>query len=103
PSLRPPRHLTSLPTRPSSDLIRERSGCTVLAIRSAADGRFISNPTAETVLQAGDTMIVLGTAAALEALQRHGGAKNNHRIARLQDRKSTRLNSSHGSISYAHF
>jgi len=53
--------------------IRERSGCTVLAIRSAADGRFISNPTAETVLQAGDTMIVLGTAAALEALQRLSG------------------------------
>ena len=53
--------------------IRERSGCTVLAIRSAADGRFISNPTAETILQAGDTMIVLGTVAALEALQRLSG------------------------------
>ncbi len=52
--------------------IRERTGCTVLALRSA-DGRFTHNPVPDTLLRQGDSMIVLGTAAQFEALQRLGG------------------------------
>jgi voltage-gated potassium channel len=50
--------------------IREQTGCTVLAVRSAADGHFDNNPGPETVLQAGDTMIVLGTIPQLDELLR---------------------------------
>lgn len=49
--------------------IRERTGCTVLALRSA-EGRFTHNPPPDTLLQPGDSMIVLGTLAQIEALQR---------------------------------
>jgi voltage-gated potassium channel len=51
--------------------IRERTGCTVLAVR-APDGRYESNPDPERVLGQGDRMIVLGTAAQIDALQRLG-------------------------------
>lgn len=54
--------------------IRQQTGCTVLALRSATTGRFVDNPTAETTLEAGDAMIVLGTVAQLDALQ-HLGAQ----------------------------
>lgn len=49
--------------------IRDRTGCIVLAFRSAATGQFQPNPTADAVLRAGDTMIVLGTTAQIAALQ----------------------------------
>jgi voltage-gated potassium channel len=52
--------------------IRERTGCTVLALRSG-EGRFTQNPTPDTLLQSGDSMIVLGTLAQIEALQRLAG------------------------------
>jgi voltage-gated potassium channel len=53
--------------------IRERTGCTVVALRSAETGRFQINPTPETALPPGDTMIALGTPAQLENLQRLAG------------------------------
>ena len=52
--------------------IREQTGCIVLALRSP-ERRFENNPGPETVLRAGDIMIVLGTVSQLEALQRYGG------------------------------
>jgi voltage-gated potassium channel len=51
--------------------IREQTGCTVLALRSP-DGRFESNPGPDSVLQPGDSMIVLGTMAQIDKLQRLG-------------------------------
>jgi voltage-gated potassium channel len=73
----------SIPIRPTAPYagrtlresgIREQTGCMVLALRSAATGRFVSNPPAETKLEAGDAMIVLGTVSQLKALQRLGAA-----------------------------
>jgi voltage-gated potassium channel len=73
--------IDSIPIRPTAPYagrtlresgIREQTGCMVLALRSAATGRFVSNPTAETKLEAGDAMIVLGSVAQLKALQRLG-------------------------------
>jgi voltage-gated potassium channel len=52
--------------------IREQTGCIVLALRSP-ERRFENNPGPETVLRAGDIMIVLGTVSQLDALQRYGG------------------------------
>jgi voltage-gated potassium channel len=50
--------------------IRERTGCTVLALRSRGDGAYENNPGPDRVLQVGDTMIVLGATAQLDALKR---------------------------------
>jgi voltage-gated potassium channel len=49
--------------------IREETGCTILAIREATTNRFHSNPSADTVLNLGDTLIVLGTPAQIEHLE----------------------------------
>jgi voltage-gated potassium channel len=60
--------------RPLSESgIRERTGCTVLALRDAETERFNINPTPNTLLRAGDKMIVLGTLEQLESLQRVAG------------------------------
>jgi voltage-gated potassium channel len=51
--------------------IREKTGCTVLAVRNAGASNFISNPDSDTLLAEGSTLIALGTAdqlARLEAL-----------------------------------
>lgn len=53
--------------------IRQSTGCTVLAIRSGATQRFISNPDPDTVFQAGDTLVVLGTPRQLQSLERLAG------------------------------
>jgi voltage-gated potassium channel len=53
--------------------IRERTGCTVLALRDAGTGRFNINPAPDTPLSAGDAMIVLGTLEQLQNLQRLAG------------------------------
>jgi len=47
--------------------IRDRTGALVLAMRDAA-GRFRSNPTPETLLQAGEVLIAIGTPEQLRAL-----------------------------------
>ncbi|HTE20688.1 MAG TPA: NAD-binding protein [Armatimonadota bacterium] len=49
--------------------IRERTGCTVLAVRDAATQRFHSNPPPQTLLNVGDTLIVLGAPRQLEQLE----------------------------------
>ncbi|MDZ4826170.1 MAG: NAD-binding protein [Actinomycetota bacterium] len=48
--------------------IRARTGALVLALRNA-DGTFVSNPAADVILAAGATLIVIGTADQLGALQ----------------------------------
>lgn len=54
--------------------LRETTGCTVLAVRSAATGRFVSNPDPDTVLHEGDALVVLGTAEQLRKLARWAGS-----------------------------
>ncbi|HEU4751904.1 MAG TPA: TrkA C-terminal domain-containing protein, partial [Armatimonadota bacterium] len=49
--------------------IRERTGCTILAIREGRSARFTSNPGPDTTINAGDTLIVLGTPGQLEQLK----------------------------------
>lgn len=53
--------------------IRRNTGCTVLAVRSGATQRFVSNPDQKTVFQVGDTLIVLGTPEQLQSLERLAG------------------------------
>lgn len=47
--------------------LRDRTGALVLAVRGS-DGEFRTNPTAETVVEAGDILISIGTEQQLEAL-----------------------------------
>lgn len=47
--------------------LRDRTGALVLAMRDA-DGRFRSNPTPETLIQAGEVLIAIGTPEQLAAL-----------------------------------
>lgn len=48
--------------------VRDRTGALVLAIRDG-EGRFATNPSPETVLTGGSTLIAIGTAALLEGLR----------------------------------
>jgi voltage-gated potassium channel len=50
--------------------LRERTGALVLAIRRP-QGEFITNPSPEDVIEAGDVLISVGTAEQLEALARY--------------------------------
>lgn len=52
--------------------LRDRTGALILAMRDA-QGRFRSNPTPETVIQAGEVLIGIGTPQQLEALRREAG------------------------------
>src|SRR5207245_11785183 len=89
----PHRHLHSFPTRRSSDLRGAGSAETIVARRSSCEGS-AHDATAELEPTTyGWTYGVTGWASA-------AGATSN---APRTDRKSTRLNSSHGSISYAVF
>lgn len=54
--------------------IRAVSGCTVLALREAHSGQFISNPPANRLLQPGDTLIALGTAEQFARLNSIAGS-----------------------------
>ncbi len=47
--------------------LRDRTGALVLAIRRP-DGRFVTNPSPEDSIEAGDVLITIGTAEQLEAL-----------------------------------
>jgi len=47
--------------------LRDRTGALVLAIRRP-DGRFLTNPSPEDTIEAGDVLISVGTAEQLEAL-----------------------------------
>jgi voltage-gated potassium channel len=53
----------------SSARLRDRTGALVLAVRRP-DGTFITNPSADTVIDSGDVLIGVGTAEQLQALQR---------------------------------
>jgi voltage-gated potassium channel len=55
--------------------IRELSGCTVLAVRGP-DGKFDTNPSPDATLPAGAVMVVLGTRAQLDALEKMTVKKN---------------------------
>ena len=50
--------------------LRDRTGALVLAIRRP-DGRFVTNPSPEDVIDAGDVLISVGTAEQLAALARY--------------------------------
>jgi voltage-gated potassium channel len=53
--------------------IREETGCTVLAVKQGATGRFVSNPPPNTMLDIGDWLIVLGTLDQLREMERRVG------------------------------
>jgi voltage-gated potassium channel len=55
--------------------IRDRTGALILAMRDD-DGRFTTNPSPETVLEAGQILIAIGTEAQLKALAGAAGDKN---------------------------
>ncbi|MCC2670195.1 MAG: TrkA protein [Armatimonadetes bacterium] len=62
--------------------IRERCGCTVLAIRSGTTNRFSGNPSPDDRLNDGDTLIVVGTSDQLNRLAALGGAAPRGRRSR---------------------
>ncbi len=68
--------------------IREHSGCTVLAVREGASGRFVSNPAPETLLREGDTLVVLGLPEQLARLEALAGlpAEESHPRTRRRPR-----------------
>ena len=49
--------------------LRDRTGALVLALREQ-DGSFITNPSPDTTINAGQVLIAIGTPAELEALER---------------------------------
>jgi voltage-gated potassium channel len=61
--------------------LRARTGALVLALRQA-DGTFLSNPPASTVLSDGVTLIVIGTEEQLRGLERHVGSTRGARSGR---------------------
>src|SRR5207245_10770919 len=91
----PPR-LHSSPTRPSSDLGTSDDG--VYVVEPAGHGRFASRHSVNTT-PAGDCHVARARVAAVG--KRVGACPAVEWSG--EDRKSTRLNSSHGSISYAVF
>src|SRR5207302_8122501 len=99
---RPPRHLHPFPTRRSSDL---RSSSRTLAPDIAAAP--LSEVSARLALKGAERNDVrlrrLHVATQLSIMQGEGavGARDTRRVVGAQDRKSTRLNSSHVKISYA--
>lgn len=48
--------------------IRDQTGCTVLAVRDALEKRFRNNPSPDSILAVGDTLIVLGAPDQLQRL-----------------------------------
>lgn len=55
--------------------VRNRTGVNVLALRQASDGRLLSNPPPDMHLNAGDTLLALGTRDQLRDLARIAGDK----------------------------
>ena len=53
--------------------LRERTGCTVLAVQRGSSGEFAANPSPETVLSVGDTLVVVGTTEQLGRLEALAG------------------------------
>jgi voltage-gated potassium channel len=51
--------------------IRERFGCTVLAIRHIEDGRLDTHPRPETTLHEGDVLVVMGNDSDVTAMRAH--------------------------------
>jgi voltage-gated potassium channel len=59
--------------RPVDDAaIHDRTGALLLALRRPP-GPFLANPTADTPIESGSVLIVLGTAAQLAAVRSHAG------------------------------
>lgn len=58
----------------SSALVHDRTGALVLAIRRS-DGAFLTNPSAQAEIAAGDVLISVGTAEQLEALSKFAGQR----------------------------
>lgn len=53
--------------------LRERTGCTVLAVQQGSSGQFAANPPPDTVLRSGDTLVVVGTTSQLGQLEALAG------------------------------
>src|SRR5690606_41185755 len=87
------RYLHSFPTRRSSDLLVPAPALRLCAVLPALGG----------LGEGEDGVDLLGRGAVRDHPAHHGGP--DHRVpgARVLDRKSTRLNSSHVKISYAVF
>ncbi|MBW3663053.1 MAG: potassium channel protein [Actinobacteria bacterium] len=51
--------------------IRERFGCTILAIRHAEDGRLDTHPRPETTLHVGDVLVIMGNDSDVTAMREH--------------------------------
>src|SRR5207245_9367245 len=99
----PPPRFPSAPTRRSSDLERARSRDlrAVVAQLGIASRRVPSERRRHTVRHGArgrDSLVARGVEE-MQPPDEHVGESECH--LPLQDRKSTRLNSSHGSISYA--
>lgn len=62
--------------------IREKCGCTVLAVKEPETGTFVSNPSPETKLDPGDWLVVLGTLDQLSALRRLAGVPADPKLRR---------------------
>src|SRR5207249_5440900 len=93
-----PRHLHSFPTRRSSDLARVPRKKVSLPVAAVAQGQELGvRPAAE--LRIGS--FERNHRGRSRRDERHGEGRT--RMPRMADRKSTRLNSSHVSISYAVF
>jgi voltage-gated potassium channel len=54
--------------------VRKRTGSTILAVRRGSTGAFDSNPSPESVLEQGDTIIAIGTPAEITKLEELIGA-----------------------------
>jgi voltage-gated potassium channel len=55
--------------------VGDTTGVLLLAIRSSATGPFLANPSAESLLEPGSILIVVGTPAQLDKLRTHAGAR----------------------------
>src|SRR5699024_12878453 len=103
PAQRPPRHIPPSPTRRSSDLFEPEG--TLRRVRDHDVSYLSGAPTVLNRLIAyyGDNPDVVTTGERDVRISTAGSAPATATLSTIEDRKSTRLNSSHVSISYAGF
>src|SRR5690606_42165227 len=101
-SLGAPRALHPFPTRRSSDLSRLTS-CTAFRPPKATDRLRACNKASDTDALLETEPAPQGAADAADAARQEHHDDDQHHAVDHQDRKSTRLNSSHVKISYAVF